>query len=723
MGHARTFIRSRQADFKKKKTDRDQRRDSVKQQRRGDGGAARKVQWVSAAKPLPSAENQKLLFNQFAQACRIPGASDDLRLVLRDASVNRAAEGGDAVVQNVLALALECAQHRELFESVLTDENGNRVLCSLLRAAVKHRSQHDDLCRAILKYFEDSPVLMQHFIAAKTLGAISEHGSDVTKHAILKILQASMSTAALSGSHVDGLRKLLIDRHTSAIVMKLLESERPATVEWIGRVFGLGFKQSTTADEQPRSAKKSRKEQTASASSQQAAPLGAAGLTHLINDPVAGAVMQALVDEHTREPMAKQLVLRDLLASKRGCKFMCCLLSLEGEEDEETNETIKDAARTSAAKKAPLTTPLQTAESAAANSNLAKFFLDTLLMEPETLVDVLELSFDPTANFVVQKIIGLVPLVTIEKLKGEYHARLLHLFGARLHEMTLHPIAVHVVVSLVSATFKCGSALFSALAKVLAKQDTILELVRDKNGSLVVRKLIQCSGTNKGAAGAAAAAGLLRAIEDHLGTLMYDPTGNLIVQEVLRACGQSNAANFFHKNLRGEELFAACQHPHASHVVHCLFETLDARTHAELCAQLKPQVVELAKHLNGRFIVEQTIPAHREIRDTLLRHFFDLTLVKGTQHVLVTLVKALDAASKKNLLECVLVPKFRDLATNATGSIAVQKILQSDEDVYNRLKEALKNNVALSRTLVSDFFGKFVVQIINAKFAGGAPAK
>jgi hypothetical protein len=666
MGHARTFIRSRQADFKRKKTERDQRRDSVKQQRRGDGNSSRKVQWVAGTKPLPSPANRKILFAQFAQACRTPGASDDLRLVLRDASVNNNGE----VVQDVLRLALECAENKELFEAVLMDENGNRVLCSLLRAAAGYEEKHDRLCAVILQYFEQSPVLMQHFVAAKTLGAISEHGSNATKQAILKILRLCMDAA---GSQVDGLRKLLTDRHTCGIVMKLLESERAATVEWIGSVFGLGFKR---ADEAPRATKKTRKEAAVTGSS-----LGAAGLVHLINDPVAGAVMQAIIDDSTREALARQLPLRDLLASKRGCKFMTCLLSMEAGDS-------------------------------------AKFLLDTLLMEPETLVDVLELSFDPTANFVVQKIIELMPLVAAEKQRAEYHSRLLHLFGARLHEMMLHPIATHVVVSLVASTFKCGSLLFTSLSKLVAKPDTILEMVRDKNGSLVIRQVIHCAGADKGPSGAAAAAGLLRAIEDHLGTLMYDPTGNLIVQEVLRACGQVNAANFFRKNLRGEELLAACQHPHAAHVVHCLFETLDARTHAELCAQLKPHIIELAKHINGRFIVEQTIPSHREIRDTLLRHFFDLALVKGTQHVLVTLVKALDAASKKNLLEAVLVPKFRDLATNATGSIVIQKILQSDEEVYNRLNEALRANTQLAKSLTADFFGKFVAQILNAKFAG-----
>lgn len=673
MGHAKTFIRSRQADFKRKKTERDQRRDSVKQQRRGDPNSARKVQWVGTAKALPSEANQKLIFAQFAQACRIPGASDDLRLVLRDASVNNK----EALVQNVLQLALECATSSDLFQSVLTDENGNRVVCSLLRAAVSQKKQHEELCAIILQRFQQSPMLMQHFVAAKTLGAISEHGSDKTKHTILLILRASTEA---SGSQVDGLRKLLCDRHTCAIVLKLLDSERTATLEWISSVFGLGF---TKAAEDPaqRASKKARKEAAPVGGS-----IGAAGLVHLINDPVAGAVMQALVDAATREPLARQLPLRDLLASKRGCKFLTGLLSMADGESPST----------------------------------AKFLLDTLLMAPETLIDVLELAFDPTANFVVQKVIELLPLAANDKAVAELHGRLLFLFGARLHEMLLHPIATHVVVALVAATFKCGPALFTALSKLLAKPDTILEMVRDKHGSLVVRKIISCAGTDKGASGAAAAAGLLRAIEDHLGTLMYDPTGNLIVQEVLRACGPANAANFFRKNLRGDELTAACQHPHAAHVVHCLFATLDARTHAELCAQLKPSLVELAKHINGRFIVEQTIPANREIRDTLLRHFFELTLVKGTQHVLVSLVKALDATSKKNLMESVLVPKFRDIATNATGSIVIQKILQSDEDVHTRLKEALASNANMGKMLTADFFGKFVVQIINAKFVGAS---
>jgi hypothetical protein len=344
-------------------------------------------------------------------------------------------------------------------------------------------------------------------------------------------------------------------------------------------------------------------------------------------------------------------------------------------------------------------------------------------MNPESAIDVLELSFDPTANFVVQKTINLVPLVDGEgKQRTDYHARLMQLFGARLHEMMCHPIAVHVVVALVGATHKCGPALFASLTKMLARPEAILELVRDKNGSLVIRKLIACAGVDASGKGlgAVAAAGLVRAIEDHLGTLMYDPTGNLVVQEVLQACGQANAANFFRKNLRGEELAAACQHPHAAHVVHCLFGVLDARTHAELCAQLKPQVVELAKHINGRFIVEQAIPAHREIRDTLLRHFVELAFAKGTQHVLVSLVKALDAASKKNLLQSLLIPKLRDLAANATGSIVLQKILQSDEEIYKRIKEVLQGNAQLSKALSADFFGKFVVHILGAKFAGGA---
>ena len=87
MGRKATFVKSRYQEFKHKKEQRQKRSDDIRKQRRGGAAAeadTRLVQKVLSTRPLPSKDQQELLFNQFEQACRLPGApSEDLCRLIR----------------------------------------------------------------------------------------------------------------------------------------------------------------------------------------------------------------------------------------------------------------------------------------------------------------------------------------------------------------------------------------------------------------------------------------------------------------------------------------------------------------------------------------------------------------------------------------------------------------------------------------------------------------
>jgi hypothetical protein len=200
-----------------------------------------------------------------------------------------------------------------------------------------------------------------------------------------------------------------------------------------------------------------------------------------------------------------------------------------------------------------------------------------------------------------------------------------------------------------------------------------------------------------------------------MNSLVFDATGNLIVQQLLRSGTPAAAAAFFRRNLKGDAFLSACTHPSASHVVHTLFDCVDPPTFAEMCGALKPHCCNLSRHINGRFIVEKMIPSQRDVREALVRQFVPLTLSKGTQHLIVMLFEHMDNSSKTALLQNIVFPQFRQLSTNGTSSIVLQKLLQGNSFFMTAVKKwVASQGEGLLRELSQNFFGKFVVQIITS---------
>ena len=204
-------------------------------------------------------------------------------------------------------------------------------------------------------------------------------------------------------------------------------------------------------------------------------------------------------------------------------------------------------------------------------------------------------------------------------------------------------------------------------------------------------------------------------LEQHMSALIYDPTGNLVAQQLIQADGISGAINFYQKFVEAKRCARHGAAPSAAHVLCALFDKGDVQTCTELCGTLKPHVISIAKHLNGRFVCERMLAANRDIRDVVARSFQHLALQKGTQHLLVKLVETMEAGKRNNFFQNVVLPQFVALATNATASIVIQKLLQSSSEFMTAAKEFMKKQPGnVLRDMQQNFHGGFVARILTS---------
>ncbi|RNE97856.1 putative pumilio-repeat, RNA-binding protein [Trypanosoma conorhini] len=681
MGKKASFERAHQRQVQHTREQRKRRVAAARALRRGEDTSGRLIQRTALPKDQLTEEKKAMLVGQFAQSCRLPAASEDLCVLLRSAGPERpqgeaprkrrreeatidASTLGtivDAFLQldHQAAITTDDADEEEpmtLLEDVLQDECGGRVVCALIAALdTSDDGKTPVVLDVVTKLFEENEALYGHYVACKVLSSLVQHGDREIQGRVLQVLRRHAKT-------VDQLQAQLRNRHSAVTIQHLIEHFPIETVAWLGETLGL-------AEIAAGNTKKKKQKPTRRDAANQHEIL-----LSLILDPVASPVMRALIlcSAHS-SALLGHMNLVALLENKRGCKFLHDILSPE--------------------------LPKWASE-AEANATL-----DVVLksFEPE----LLGMCTSADANFVAQAIIGLIPRTGTASMEG-YFKRILKVLGPHLSSLATHHIGVHVVVALVVASLATTplKEIVEEIAGALLTQDNVTGMLCDSNGSLVVRKLLPLCEVKGSKAGQL----LLKALVRDMDTLMYDAIGNLTLQEYIKICGGEELAR---KLCKSDELLRVCQHTYASHVVGCLFERVGATTHTQLCHALRPHVVTLSKHLNGRFVVEKAIPANREICDLLLRHFMELACEKGTQHVLCTLMLNLDQRGKRRVVSMIL-SGLSDLAMQQCGSIVLQKLMLADAPLLDAVKMELAQKPRLRNNLAQNFFGKFVVQISDA---------
>ncbi|KEG13691.1 pumilio-repeat, RNA-binding protein [Trypanosoma grayi] len=681
MGKKATFERAHQRQVRHTREQRQRKSAAVKAMRRGEDDSGRLIQYTTTCRSLVTDEKKAMLVEQFAQACRLPAACEDLCMLLRqvageykqaeatrkrlrdDNAVSKATF--ESIIDAFLQLEHQAATTTDeddeeepltLLEEVIQDECGSRVVCALIAAVDASASDEKKalVLDALIKLFEENETLYEHYVACKVMSALVLHGDHAIQERVLQVLKYHSGT-------VEQLQLQLRNRHSAVTIHHLIEQLPIESIAWLS---------DTLCATDCIGGKKKNKTKMVCDDEDNLQET----LISLILDPVASPVMRALfLRSANRAAFLRKIEITTLLTTKRGCKFLQETLSPE--------------------------LPNWAPEEAMAT-------LDVVMAACEA--NLVEMCTSSDANFVVQAVIGLIPLTGDPTAVAVRFKGILNVIGPHFSTLSTHYIGVHVVVALVGATLSLSTkALAEEIASMLVTRNNVADIVRDPHGSLIVRKLLPLCAVKDSKVGQL----LASTIEKDMTSLMYDAIGNLTVQEYIKVRGAENLARSLMKS--GEELASMCQHAYASHVVGCIFDNVGASTHSSLCNALRPHVVVLSRHVNGRFVVEKALGANRDICDLLLRHFTALACEKGTQHVLCALVSNLDQRGKQKVVD-LIISGLTELSTQQCSSIVLQKLMQADEVVLQAVQKELTQKPRLRNNLAQNFFGKFVVQITDA---------
>ncbi|CBH17648.1 pumilio-repeat, RNA-binding protein, putative [Trypanosoma brucei gambiense DAL972] len=679
MGKKGTLQRSQQRQVRHTRENRERKSIVAKAVRRGDFAATteRLVKRTTPQRAAVSEEKKALLIAQFAQACRLPAACDDLCSLLlcetsageEQAGVSRKRPRDDGkldeetlshILDAFISLDRQAATTDEdegeepltLLEDLVQDECGGRVVCALLNALGAPSCDEKRklmVLDVVMRLFEENEALHEHYVACKVMSSLVLNGDHEIQRRALHVLCQGAET-------LDLIQVKLRNRHTAVTIRRLIERFPTETVSWLKDALGL-------VETSGGGGKKKQGKTNGHKDGKQDV------LLYLANDPVASPVMRTFILHcPSRAAVLRGIDVAALLGSKRGCKFLQEILSHD----------LTELA-----------------------SNEAAEIFNVVLSACEA--NIVEMCSSGDANFVVQAAISLIPH-TGQKEAVTNFKHLLQLLGPQLSSLVDHPISVHVVVCVVvTANSLPNKAIVEEVAAMLVKRSNVGDLLSDARGSLVVRKLLPLCKVKESKVGEL----LVSAIERDITALMYDSIGNVMVQEYIKVFGAEKIARSL---IKADELLRMCQHVYASHVVVCLFDHVGASTHTALCNALRAHVVTLTRHNNGRFVVEKAIPASRDICDVLLRNFVSLACEKGSQHVLCTLMASLDQQGKGRVVELVL-SGLAQMATQQSSSIVLQKLLQMDDLLLQKVREKLKQDPRLRNNLAQNFYGKFVVQI------------
>ncbi|KAG5485345.1 hypothetical protein LSCM4_05981 [Leishmania orientalis] len=734
MGKKAEFARSRFKEVRQKREERMERSRSERDRRHGIDRSERKIDKVVVQRSLPNEAQKALLVAQFAQACRLAAPSTDMCVLMRhyakvaeaavqkrestmtattslpstesttrkrkrdEEDVEPPAAGAafldtvaDALLQtqNAPAVVEEAATSGKneeyaadddedtmtLLQDILQDDSGRRVVATLLASLnAAHSSKCEAVANAVLEQFEENEHLPQHHVACRIMSALVQFGSDSTRQGVLNLLRQR-------GTTTEGVERLLSDRHTAGTIEQLLKSYSRETAAWLCEVLSLSTPStSSSAAETGSKKKKAAKQRGTTVEAAAGDRITTGKLMELVNGPVSSQVLLQLVHTDARRELLKRLSITDLLQSKRGTTFLTQLLKLPVPVTSSEGGEVREA------------------EAVALFSDV----LDRLGN------DLGEMAIDKRANFVVQALIQLLPLM------GSQSARQLERLerglggAAGISALAAHGNGVHVTLSLIDAALALPSeSAVERLAEQLVTRHNVTDLLRDKYGSLVVRRLMPLISRKASKVGRL----LQGMVEQDLSNLVYTEPGSLVVKAYLNGLGKSGASLLAQKLARGEDLLSMCRSPYASHVVFALFELVDPTTHTLLCNALKLHVLPLSTHVNGRFIVEKMIAASRDVCENVSRQFLSLAQERGTQHLLCALLARMDTRGKQACVEKMIVPNLTTLATHQCGSIVLQKLMQAEPTVLSAVRQRLSANSLVRSDLAQNFFGKFVVQI------------
>eukprot|EP00758_Cryptobia_borreli_P006700 Tbor_TRINITY_DN5191_c0_g1::TRINITY_DN5191_c0_g1_i1::g.25763::m.25763 len=667
----------------------------------------------------------------------------------------------------------------------------------------------ESLATKIIHSFTGGYVNDSQHSTIKILSVIAEQGNASHQKSILKFVKQKVKMMQdedevkedvnVSGQVNEScgtITSLLCDRALGSLVQKLLECHfRDKVVTWLNKkMLGLGAAEGSIDR-----------------------IISVKQLLTLIEDKVAGNVLQCWVDDSNREFILFIIFphishLSSLLGTKRGAKFLAKLLSVGDGVSDQVKEVTVLSQRGELAEKilSRLLFPVLVAKkSDTSDDKEDREEKDDTLKNAANIhsspyehhykkLSIMSLSLDINHNYVVQKVFRLIPLVaaTNPKQSITFYNRVLEMLdahydkslngqtndkdestknnekttvtggGSRYHkmktnkmnitptnavqELALSSIGSHALVALIEAVCE-ASVVINSSSKKQSKQNSIdvrmlldrllqppsivLSLLCDLNGGVVIRRLLGCIRRYlDDDSSSSCVSTILNAAEANMNTLIYDSAGNLVVQELLRTVSPAAVAAFFNKHVKGKALdsdtsceraISMAKHQYASHVLFTLFDVLDAKCRLELCHILKNDLVNLSKHLNGRFVVEKVIPHCSDTRDILLTNFLKIALEKGTQHILLALWKHMDDKTAKKFINSTILPNLKPLATNAAGSLILQKLIQDSQQQQNSsttpskgtlcvvLYDAAVKNSQMKNELLRDFFGKFVIQVLT----------
>ncbi|CCW67695.1 unnamed protein product [Phytomonas sp. Hart1] len=704
MGKNSAFVKAHTQDLRRRRAQRSQRSKVERGKRLAQGD--RRIQRVAKQWALPTEENTSLLLTQFTQACRLPNTSAGLCALIRhyagtdEKAPLRALEPLTQMAEMLLqaqdvpmddlgeeedkpagALSTET-----VLQDILQTECGGRVVTMLL-SALQSTEIGKSVAKAILEQFEATEALVTHHVACRVLTALVQWGPMEVKCGVLEMLRER--------GGIESAFDLLVDRHTATTIVQLLEHLPMETSVWLVEELGLseeGFVD-TKASMNATSCKGKENEEFAEVDKDESQER----FRNLIEHPVSWRILAQLA---INMPIEKRLRFLDMISfaelcqTKRGTRFLGTLISA----DSSTEKNITSTA------------------SAAIMQVLGK-----IVEESASLIQ--DMSISPYGNFLVQKLIQVVLLVRGDNDKNalELFSRIVHVLThngdpATTHSLASHPIGVHVICTLIdTALLLIGSnsgsgnknyRVVEEIVSFLTLPKHVANAICDQYDSLLVRRLMPLLKQKQSNLGKM----LASTIEQTMSSLLYDPIGNLVVQEYFQVIGPDAASKFTSK-LMEEEILAMCRSPFASHVLFTLLDVINPAARVSLCSTLKPHVLAIATHVNGRFIVERLVASSREVRDELVRQFYALAREKGTQHVLCSLVSHLDPRGKTHVIEKIIVPRLFELATHSCGSIVLQKLMQSDAGIAAAVKKRIAQEKTLRNDLAQNFYGKFVVQI------------
>lgn len=720
-----------------------------------------------------------------------------------------------SIVNGICTIGDDEDEGSDKLSAIIKDECGNRVLCALLRAIYAHHdssaNEEDNdsneqvvaknnkvdaatiallkpvtesanhLVDLILYLFGAGMIPEDQHTAMRVLVVIADFGDDSHKAKILKYIRRKVKRADAAAAAAaeeeaakddeanaaDGKTKtkqpartvssVLLDRHIANVVLKLLAgSHREATVAWLNNQLLAISEDGAAADDATNVNR----------------IINARQLIHLVEDNVAGNILQNWVHDSNREYIFFTILgqpqnLSALIKQRRGCRFIAQLLNINS------------------------STAVSKAQSALANKMLQRMLAPAVgtLTEDATdtpvvtkKLDVVNMSLDAEANYVAQKVYALLPAVAahlpsdallaykkilelldnhtpapqvpkkaprqltetqqVRKKKGflqhvgGYHNKISQVEVTTAYiELAVSTIGCHSLVSLLEGAVgaaehsNCKIDLNLIIDRVF-KQAQAQAIMTDQHGSLVLRKFLAVLGaasnkqTDKTSPITAAFNTVVSVVESHIKELMYDQAGNLVVQQLLASLPAPQLASFYQRFIQ-KSVAEIAVHASAAHVLVALLDIADAKVHADIAQQLKTSILTLACHLNGRFVVEKLIPNYSDVRETIFANFTKLAREKGTQHVIIALWNAMDDTKAKQLVEKTILPQLKDFAVDPCSSIVIQKLLQDSQkrsasidpakaNFCVQARAAVVDNASVKKQLLHDRFGRFIIWVLDS---------